>query len=305
MNKLWGIHINSYKNYLKLELSLSDNSISAYINDVRKLAELGEVQIKKIQPKDIKQEHIEMLISFIHEIGLGEMSQARILSGLRSFFKYLQLENEIISSPMDQIEGPRLSKKLPTVLDPHEIQTMLNSIDMSDTNGHRNRAIIETLYASGLRVTELVEMKLSNYFPDIQFIKIVGKGNKERIVPIGKEAIKYIDLYIEKVRKLRRVAEGHEDYIFLNRSGKKLTRVMIFTIVKKLAQLAGIRKQVSPHTFRHSFATHLVEGGANLRAIQDMLGHESITTTEIYAHMDTDYLRETIFQFHPRSHGSK
>ena len=301
MNKAWEIHIKAYKFYLQLERGLSENSVQAYINDIRKLAELSSIVKEGINPVNVQQEQVEELLEFLHGIGIGEKSQARIISGLRSFFKYLLMENQINASPMDRIEGPKLSKKIPSVLDHDEIQKILSAIDMSDQNGHRNRAIIETLYACGLRVTELVNMKLSNYFPDIEFIKVIGKGDKERIVPIGAEAMKYIDLYTQKVRKLGRIAEGYEDYIFLNRSGKPLSRVMIFTIIKKLAEAAGIDKNVSPHTFRHSFATHLVEGGANLRAVQDMLGHESITTTEIYAHMDTQFLRETILNFHPRS----
>jgi len=304
LTKAWEIQINGFRFYLKLERSLSDNSIDAYISDIIKLANLPEITENKITPELVDKSHIESLLLFLHDIGIGEKSQARIISGLRAFFKYLLLEDVIDRSPMDQIEGPKLSKKLPTVLSHEEIQAITDAIDMSDSNGHRNRAILETLYACGLRVSELVNMKLSNYFPDIEFIKVIGKGDKERIVPIGSEAMKFIDLYVQNVRKKSRIAEGYEDYIFLNRSGKPLSRVMIFTIVKRLVTLAGIDKTVSPHTFRHSFATHLVEGGANLRAVQDMLGHESITTTEIYAHIDTKFLRETIIEFHPRSQKS-
>lgn len=301
MNKNWDIYIKSYKVYLKLERSLSSHSIEAYLNDVMKLATLQQVHEKQLGPADITKAEIYQLLQFIHEVGLGEKTQARIISGLRSFYKYLILENVIESSPLELIEGPKLSKKIPSVLTVSEVKSILEAIDMSSVNGHRNRAIVETLYACGLRVTELVNLKLSNYFPDIGFIKVIGKNDKERIIPIGPEAIKFIDLYKNKVRKVGRIAVGFEDYIFLNRSGKTLTRVMIFTIVKGLAELAGIKKKVSPHTFRHSFATHLIEGGANLRAIQDMLGHESITTTEIYAHIDTQFLRETILTFHPRN----
>ena len=301
MNKNWKIHLDAFKIYLKLERSLSEHSIQAYLNDVRKLAELQDVQAKNLGPADITTSEIETLISFIHEVGLGEKSQARILSGLRSFYKYLMLENIVEISPLELIEGPKLSRKIPSVLSPSEIRRIMEVIDMSDSNGHRNRAIIETLYACGLRVTELVNLRLSNFYPDVEYIKVIGKNDKERIIPIGSEAIRFINLYIHKVRKKGRIADGFEDIIFLNRSGKTLTRVMIFTIIKKLAALAGIEKNVSPHTFRHSFATHLIEGGANLRAIQDMLGHESITTTEIYTHMDTKFLRETIQNFHPRN----
>lgn len=305
MNKNWKIHLDAFKIYLKLERSLSEHSIEAYLNDVRKLAELQVVQSKNIGPSEITSNEIETLISFIHEVGLGEKSQARILSGLRAFYKYMMLENAIDSSPLELIEGPKLSKKIPSVLSPNEIRRIIEAIDMSDSNGHRNRAIIETLYACGLRVTELVNLRLSNYYPDVEYIKVIGKNDKERIIPIGTEAIKFINLYINKVRKHGRIADGFEDFIFLNRSGKTLTRVMIFTIIKRLTALAGIEKNVSPHTFRHSFATHLIEGGANLRAIQDMLGHESITTTEIYTHMDTKFLRETIQNFHPRNRANK
>ena len=297
----WKPYIEDFRNYLKLERSLSDHSIEAYINDVKKLAELPEILDSKKNPSEVGQRDIESLILCVHEMGLGEKSQGRILSGLRSFFKYLMLENMIDRSPMELIEGPKLSQKFPSVLSFEEIRAIIEAIDMSDQNGHRNRAIIETLYACGLRVTELVNLKLSNYFPDIEFVKVIGKNDKERIVPIGPEAIKQINYYIHEVRKHGKIASGYEDYIFLNRSGKNLTRVMIFTIIKRLVEAAGIHKTVSPHTFRHSFATHLVEGGANLRAVQDMLGHESITTTEIYAHMDTQFLRETILNFHPRN----
>ncbi len=297
----WRIQIDAFKFYLQLERSLSENSVQAYLQDVSKLATLPSVISDNIGPTQIQKDHIDALLLFIHDIGMGEKSQARIISGLRAFFRFLLLENQIELNPMDLIEGPKLSKKIPSVLDHAEIQAMFQAIDMSEKNGHRNRAILETLYACGLRVSELVNLKLSNYYRDIEFVKVIGKGDKERIVPIGGEAMKFIDLYVNKVRKLNRIAPGYEDFIFLNRSGKSLSRVMIFTMIKKIAEAAGIEKNVSPHTFRHSFATHLVEGGANLRAVQDMLGHESITTTEIYAHMDSQYLRDTILSYHPRS----
>lgn len=300
-NKVWKSYIESYRMYLKLERSLSEHSIEAYVNDVLKLADLDEVSKNHISPMQVSQHEIEILLNTLHDIGLGEKSQARILSGLRSFFKYLLLENLIKISPMELIEGPKLSQKMPSVLNPLEIQAIVSAIDMSDPNGHRNRAIIDTLYACGLRVSELVNMKLSNFFEDIEFIKVIGKNDKERIIPIGPDAIKHINYYVHEIRNKGKIANGYEDYIFLNRSGKPLSRVMIFTIIKNLVDLAGINKNVSPHTFRHSFATHLVEGGANLRAVQDMLGHESITTTEIYTHMDTQFLRETIMNFHPRN----
>lgn len=301
MLQSWKIHIKSFTLYLKLERSMSEHSIDAYIRDVHKLASLEEIIEQKISPEQVRQEHIEIFIGRIYEVGLGEKTQARIISGLKSFFKYLMLEDLIVQSPMELIEGPKLTRKIPSVLSFDEIQQIIAAIDMSDKHGHRNRAIIETLYACGIRVTELVNLKLSHYYPDDGFIRVIGKNDKERIVPIGPEAIKQLNYYINEIRKHGPIKPGFEDFVFLNRLGRPLTRVMIFTIIKKLTELAGIKKTVSPHTFRHSFATHLVEGGANLRAVQDMLGHESITTTEIYTHLDNNFLRETILQFHPRS----
>lgn len=298
----WKIHIRAFMHYLKLERSMSEHSVEAYIRDVQKLACVDEIIEQGISPELVRQEHIEIFIVRIHELGLGEKTQARIISGLKSFFKYLMLEQLIEQSPMELIEGPKLSRKIPSVLSINEIQQIIEAIDMSDNHGHRNRAIVETLYACGIRVTELVNLKLSHYYPEDGFIRVIGKNDKERIVPIGPSAIKQLDFYIHEIRKHGPIKSGSEDFVFLNRLGRPLTRVMIFTIIKRLAKQAGIKKTVSPHTFRHSFATHLVEGGANLRAVQDMLGHESITTTEIYTHLDNQFLRETILQFHPRSH---
>lgn len=299
----WGIYIKQFRQYLKLERGMSEHTIDAYIRDVNKLAELDWVHQEALTPEAIQLEHIQALLSTIHDLGLGAKSQARIISGLRAFYNFLILEGLVDINPLELIEAPKLEKHLPEVLAYEEIQAIIQAIDMSDSNGHRNRAIIETLYACGLRVSELTNMRLSNYFPDIGFIRVIGKNDKERIIPIGQVAIQQINIYLQEIRKHRKIAEGFEDFIFLNRSGKTLTRVMIFTIIKRLKTIAGITKNISPHTFRHSFATHLIEGGANLRAIQDMLGHASITTTEIYTHLDNAFLRDTINQYHPRNQG--
>jgi len=241
-------------------------------------------------------------VKWINEIGLGANSQARIISGVKAFYKFLLVEDIIDEDPTAILDSPSLQKKIPEVLAYDEIQAMLATIDLSYDHGVRNRAMLETLYACGLRVSELITLRLSNFYKEVGFIKVIGKNNKERIVPIGEEAIKHIGLYIEGVRRLQKnIHKDHANYLFLNRRGKKLSRIMVFNIVKEAAQLAEIQKNVSPHTFRHSFATHLVEGGADLKAVQDMLGHESITTTEIYTHLDTEYLRSTILNFHPRN----
>ena len=235
-------------------------------------------------------------------MGLGARSQARIISGLKTFYKYLLLEDIVDNNPMQLLDTPKMQRKIPEVLSYEEIQALLETIDLSHNHGLRNRAMLETLYACGLRVSELINLRLSNYYPQVSFLKVIGKSNKERIVPIGEVAIKHIGIYINHVRKLQKnIHPDHEDFLFLGRRGKKLSRILMFTVVKEAAATAGIQKNVSPHTFRHSFATHLVEGGADLKAIQDMLGHESITTTEIYTHLDTDYLRETVMTYHPRN----
>jgi len=285
-----------------LEKGLSANSIAAYNDDVSKLESwAGEYKTGK-NPTQLEYTDLAAFVMWINQIGLGPKSQARIISGVRAFFKYLAIENLITDDPSELLEGPRLRRKMPDVLSQEEINTAIDTVDLSHPQGHRNRAILETLYACGLRVSELVNLRLSQYFPDMGLIRVIGKNDKERIVPIGDAAIQYIDYYVDHDRAhLPKIASGHEDYIFLNRRGKKLTRVMIFMIIKEVIATAGIDKKVSPHTFRHSFATHLVEGGADLKAVQDMLGHESITTTEIYTHLDTQYLRDTILNFHPRN----
>ena len=298
---MWQSYIKHFKNYLRLERSFSDHSVQAYVRDTEKLAEFLEIEQINVSPVDLKEEHLLAFLKYISEMGLAAHSQARMLSGIRSFYKYLLLENEIKEDPTELIESPRLPRKLPDVLSYEEIEVVLAAIDHSTPEGTRNRAMIEVLYSCGLRVSELTGLQLTHCYFDIGFIRVLGKGDKVRLVPIGKEAIKYTKLYLEHVRGEMTAQKDSEDIVFLNRRGKQLTRVMIFLIIKDAVEKAGIDKNVSPHTFRHSFATHLIEGGASLRAVQEMLGHESITTTEIYTHMDRDYLRQVITEFHPRA----
>ncbi|WP_254411724.1 site-specific tyrosine recombinase XerD [Dyadobacter diqingensis] len=298
---MWQSYIKHFKNYLRLERSFSDNSVQAYVRDTEKLAEYLELAAINLSPVDIKEEHLLAFLKYLSDLGLSAHTQARMLSGIKAFYKYLLLENEITEDPTELIEAPRLPRKLPDVLSYEEIEQMLQSIDHSTPEGTRNRAILEVLYSSGLRVSELIGLQLTFCYFDIGFIRILGKGDKVRLVPIGKEAIKYTQLYLDHVRSEIEVKKDSEDIVFLNRRGGQLSRVMVFLIIKDIAEKAGISKNVSPHTFRHSFATHLIEGGASLRAVQEMLGHESITTTEIYTHLDRDYLRQIITEFHPRS----
>lgn len=295
MSKTWEFYISEYRNYLKLECGLADNSIKAYLSDIYKLsAYLHD------SPLSITSDQITSVLIALSEIGMARTSQARLLSGWKSFFNYLILEEHIHEDPVALLEPPKITRKLPEVLHIHEIEAMLQSIDLSTAEGPRNRAMIETLYSCGLRVSELTELKVSNcYFQD-GFIKVTGKGSKTRLVPIGAQALKYIRLYKNHQRKELKIKAGQEDYLFLNKRGHSLSRVMCFLIIKNAAAAAGIHKNISPHTFRHSFATHLIEGGADLRAVQEMLGHTSITTTEIYTHLDRDFLKQTIQQFHPR-----
>ncbi len=297
----WDLHFKGFKNYLRLERGLSDNSWQAYLRDVRKLLEYLELRGLSLNPQEVEVAHLSDFLRYLSDLGVAEASQARILSGLKGFFKYLLVEEIILDSPVALIESPRLSRKLPDVLSLEEIEKMLSVIDLSRADGTRNRAMLEILYSSGLRVSELISLKISDLYLNIDFLKILGKGNKERFVPVGQDAKKHLQLYLEYVRCHVPIKAGQEDYIFLNRRGSALSRVMVFMIVKELTALAGIKKNVSPHTFRHSFATHLIEGGADLRAVQAMLGHESITTTEIYTHLDRDYLRQTMRDYHPRS----
>jgi len=294
--------IKGFYHYLKLERSLSVNSIDAYVRDIQKLHNYIEGYLPNKTIKEITYQDLEGFLKYIYELGLNDKSQARILSGVKAFFKYLLLEDLIDKNPAPLLEGPKLSRKIPEVLSTEEVQNFLNSIDMSTPHAQRNRAMMETIYACGLRVSELITLKLSNYFLEEGFIKVIGKNDKERIIPIAEKAMKHINLYLDSGRPHILPQKNQEDYIFLNRRGKHLSRVMIFLIIKDLAAKAGIRKNISPHTFRHSFATHLVEGGADLRAVQEMLGHESITTTEIYTHLDTNFLKETIMLYHPMSH---
>ena len=297
----WDSEIRDFKNFLKLERGLSENSIEAYLRDINKLMGYCDGQES---PVSIDQVTASILTSFLvtlNQFGLAAHSQARIISGIKAFFKYLLIEKRISDDPTVLIDAPRLGRKLPDTLDLHEIDKMLEAVDHSKPEGARNRAIIEVLYSSGLRVSELTNLKLSNLFLETGFLRVVGKGNKERLVPIGSEAIKYVNIYTKEVRSHQKIKKGEEDIVFLNRNGNRLSRVMIFTIIKDLAARSGLKKKVSPHTFRHSFATHLIEGGADLRAVQEMLGHESITTTEIYTHLDKGYLKQIIEEFHPRS----
>jgi integrase/recombinase XerD len=297
---LWKSYKESYRHYLLLERSLSKHSIEAYLNDISKLAEFDTLSLNSIGPLKIGAAQLREFLNYLTELGLGARSQARLVSAIKSFYKFLLLEDEIIESPAADIESPRIGRKLPDTLSYIEIESIIKAIDLSKEEGARNKAIIETLYSCGLRVSELVNLRMSKLNFDQEYLSVVGKGNKERLVPIGPDAIKYIQIYIEDKRRHMEIKKGSEDHVFLNRRGKQLTRVMIFTIVKNLCEKAGIKKKVSPHTFRHSFATHLVEGGADLRVVQDLLGHASITTTEVYTHLDTDYLRSAIYDFHPR-----
>ena len=298
----WKSCIKGFRSYLVLEKSLSPHSIEAYVRDVSKLQQFIEMKYNAASPTQLNATQLSGFVLFINGLGLEARSQSRIISGVRAFFRYLLMEDLISSDPSELIDSPKLRRTLPDVLSYEEIQMMLTAIDLSLPHAQRNRAMMETLYACGLRVSELITLKLSGYFPEQGFIRVIGKNNKERLVPIGDTAIKHIGLYLETERKLLPVIhKDFEDTLFLNRRGKGLTRVMIFMIIKSLAELAGIRKSVSPHTFRHSFATHLVEGGADLRAVQEMLGHESIITTEIYTHVDRNYLRDTINRYHPMS----
>jgi integrase/recombinase XerD len=297
----WRSAIKRFKAYLKLEKGLADNSIEAYCRDIDKLQQYAEVQASPLNPEAISLADLRLFINWVNELGMIPSSQARILSGIKSFYKYLLVEDIIKSDPAELLESPKKQRKLPDTLSYPDIDRLIGAIDLSRSDGARNKAIIEVLYSCGLRVSELTELKLSNLYLDIEFIKVLGKGSKERLVPIGGEAIKALKIWIEEVRVHVPIKRGEEDMVFLNRRGSRLSRVYIFTLIKKLAEIAGIKKSISPHTLRHSFATHLVEGGADLRAVQEMLGHESITTTEIYTHLDREYLKTVITDYHPRN----
>jgi integrase/recombinase XerD len=295
---LWEPYKKGFKAYLQLERSLAGNSIEAYLSDIEKLTAFLLLNNIKKNPAEIELGDLQQFIKWIAELGMTQSSQARIISGIRTFYKYCLLEDICTIDPTALLEAPKLKRTLPDVLSFREIESIIASIDLSIPEGTRNKAIIETMYSCGLRVSEVVNLKLSQLYLDVGFIRVIGKGDKERLVPIGSSAIKYITIYLN-TRKHVVIQRGEEDILFLNRRGKRLTRVMIFLIIKDLVKKAGINKNISPHTFRHSFATHLVEGGADLRAVQEMLGHESITTTEIYTHLDREFLRKTLEQFHP------
>jgi len=297
----WELLIKQFKSHLTLERSLSNNSIDAYLMDVVKLKQFLQKSNTETALVNVRANDLFQFVEFIATLELSPHTQARIISGIKAFFKFLIIEDIIKTDPTELLEAPKLGRKLPDTLSFPEIVQLLEAIDLSTAEGHRNRAMLEVLYSSGLRVTELVELKLNNIYRNIGFLKIIGKGNKERLVPIGRDALYYMDIYINQVRVHLRVKKGNESIVFLNRRGAMLTRVMVFTIIKKLGIQVGIKKNISPHTFRHSFATHLIEGGADLRAVQDMLGHESITTTEIYTHLDTEFLKQTMIDFHPRN----
>jgi len=297
----WTPYIKGFSAFLKLEKSLSENSIEAYNRDVIKLFQYLESHQLDLQPDDIKLAHLQDFLKWINQLGMSARSQARIISGLRTFFKYLLLENIIRTNPAELLESPRTGSTLPDTLNVDEIGKLFDAIDLSSTEGERNKTMLEFLYGCGLRVSEMTNLKISDVRFNDGFISVIGKGNKQRLVPAGEGALRQLQTYIHQTRSHIKIQKGQEDYIFLNNRGKKLSRVMVFYIIKNLAEKAGIRKTISPHTFRHSFATHLIEGGADLRAVQEMLGHASITTTEIYTHLDRDYLRSNILQFHPRS----
>ncbi|MEO6584061.1 MAG: site-specific tyrosine recombinase XerD [Ferruginibacter sp.] len=296
---MWQAYKKGFKAWLLLEKSLSSNSVAAYLHDVNKLTEFLLQQQLGLAPNAITLQHLEKFIVWINELNMTAASQGRIISGLKTFYKYCLSEDITQTDPTTLLEAPKHTRLLPDVLTFEEIEKIILGIDQSKPEGGRNRAILETMYSCGLRVSEVVNLKLSNLFLEVGFIKVTGKGDKERLIPIGSDAIKYINLYKKNIRNHVTIAPGEEDYLFLNRRGKHLSRVMIFIILKDLVRIAGITKNVSPHTFRHSFATHLVEGGADLRAVQEMLGHESITTTEIYTHLDREFLRTTLQQYHP------
>jgi integrase/recombinase XerD len=297
----WSSSLKGFNAYLKLERSLAGNSIEAYQRDVEKLHQFVETHGLKLNPTQIQPEHLKGLVQWVAELGMQASSQSRMISGLKTFYSYLILENLIQQDPTLNLDSPKLGRKLPDTLDVTDIDRLIAAIDLSTPEGERNRAMLEVLYSCGLRVSELVNLKLSDLHLNVGFLKVVGKGNKERIVPTGSVVKKRLDDYIDLIRVHTPVKPGETDIVFLNRRGNRLTRVMVFLIIKDLARKIGLKKKISPHTFRHSFATSLVEGGADLRAVQEMLGHESITTTEIYTHLDREYLRQVITEFHPRA----
>jgi integrase/recombinase XerD len=296
---MWEPYKKGFKAYLQLEKSLSENSVTAYLHDVEMLTQYLQSVNNLKTPADLTMKELQQFLKWITELGLSAGSQARIISGLRQFYKYCLLEQITVKDPTALLEAPKLKRALPDTLSYEEIESIISKIDLSKPEGGRNKAILETMYSCGLRVSEVVNLKLSNLYLDVGFIRVIGKGDKERLVPIGSSAIRYINIYKNDIRVHLKIKPGKEDYLFLNKYGNELSRIMIFLIIKDLAMQAEIKKNISPHTFRHSFATHLVEGGADLRAVQEMLGHESITTTEIYTHLNREFLRKTLEQFHP------
>ncbi len=296
---MWEPYKKGFKAWLQLEKSLSDNSVEAYLRDIEKLTDHLQQENNLKSPSEIKLKDLQKFIKQIAELGMTATSQARIISGIRSFYKYCQLENISTHDPTLLLEAPKLKRTLPDILSFEEIENIISQIDLSKPEGGRNKAILETMYSCGLRVSEVVNLKISQLYLDVGYIRVIGKGDKERLVPVGSSAKKYISIYKDSIRVHIDATPGNEDILFLNKRGSKLSRVMIFLIIKELVKKAGIKKNISPHTFRHSFATHLIEGGADLRAVQEMLGHESITTTEIYTHLDREFLRKTLEKFHP------
>jgi len=297
----WTSYIKGFRSFLLLEKSLSGNSIDAYLHDVEKLIQYLEYTQQSVAPEQVELKQIQGFIKWINELGMSPYTQARVISGIRAFYKYLIIENVVKVNPTELLESPKINRKLPDVLSIQEVNALIDAIDRSLPQGERNKAILETLYGCGLRVSELVNLKISDVYFNDGFVRVIGKGNKERLAPIGHVAMKQIRLYLENVRNHIEIKKGNTDILFLNSRGSKLSRQMVFLIIKGLAEKIGLKKRIGPHTFRHSFATHLIEGGADLRAVQDMLGHESITTTEIYTHLDREFLRDAIIQYHPRS----
>lgn len=295
----WKAAINDFKQYLQVERAMSVNTIDAYLRDVNKLWQYAEPIA--VLPVEITPQHLQAFLGWINGFGVSAYTQARILSGIKTFYFFLSIEHGLLENPTALVQAPRLGRKIPDVLNIVEIDQLIAAIDLSAAEGMRNKAMLEVLYGCGLRVSELVSLKVSNLFLDVEFIKVEGKGSKERLVPIGTQATKYLRIYLDEVRVHQKIKPNYGDFVFLNRRGAPLSRVMVFLIIKELAKKTGLKKKISPHTFRHSFASHLVEGGADLRAVQEMLGHESITTTEIYTHLDRSYLHAVITQYHPRS----
>ncbi len=297
---VWAAYIKGFKAYLQLERSMSDNTVEAYLRDVHMLGEYIYNEHNNVSLTQVEQKHLQSFLAYINELELTANTQARVLSGIKAFFRYLMLEEVVRDNPTELLEAPKLKRALPVFLSIEEIDQLFAAIDHSTPEGQRNRAMLETMYSCGLRVSELIGLKLSNLYLDVDFVRVIGKGNKERLVPIGSTAIKQIELYKDHVRSHMNIKPGHEDILFLNRRGSQLSRVMVFTILKNLTAKSGIKKNIHPHTLRHSFATHLVEAGADLRAVQEMMGHKSITTTEIYTHLDRSFLRDTLAKYHPR-----